>query len=78
LATLHWYPMRPNGQLVSFLPAPVGRSAMAMYDWLSRGGWAKKVEAAQRRDLGLPKATGPWPQRVINRRPLEIQAYDEA
>ncbi|PRC50006.1 glycosyl transferase family 1, partial [Mycobacterium sp. ITM-2017-0098] len=42
LATLHWYPMRPNGQLVSFLPAPVGRSAMAMYDWLSRGGWAKK------------------------------------
>ncbi|WP_422746637.1 glycosyltransferase [Mycobacterium sp. WMMD1722] len=77
LATLHWYPMRPNGQLAPFLPAPVGRSAMAAYDWLSRGGWARKVETQQRRELGLPKARGPWPQRVVDRGPLEIQAYDE-
>jgi UDP:flavonoid glycosyltransferase YjiC (YdhE family) len=77
LATLHWYPMRPNGQLAPFLPAPVARSAMATYDWLSRGGWARKVEALQRRELGLPKARGPWPQRVVNRQPLELQAYDD-
>jgi UDP:flavonoid glycosyltransferase YjiC (YdhE family) len=77
LATLHWFPMRPNGQLAPFMPAPVVRSAMATYDWLSRGGWARKVEAVQRRELGLPKAKGPWPQRVVNRNPLELQAYDE-
>ncbi|PQE02396.1 glycosyl transferase family 1 [Mycobacterium sp. EPG1] len=77
LATLHWYPMRPNGQLAPFLPAPLARSAMATYDWLSRGGWARKVEAEQRRELGLPRAGGPWPQRVVDRDPLEIQAYDE-
>ncbi|NTY62695.1 glycosyltransferase [Mycolicibacterium sphagni] len=77
LATLHWYPMRPNGQLTPFLPAAVGRSGMAMYDWLSRGGWARKVETEQRRELGLPPAGGPWPRRVMDRGPLEIQAYDE-
>jgi UDP:flavonoid glycosyltransferase YjiC (YdhE family) len=69
--------MRPNGQLVPFLPDRVGRTAMAAYDWLSRGGWAKKVEEAQRRELGLPPATGPWPRRVVNRNPIEVQAYDQ-
>jgi UDP:flavonoid glycosyltransferase YjiC (YdhE family) len=77
LATLHWYPMRANGQLAPFLPAPVGRAGMAMYDWASRGGWAMKVEKEQRRELGLPPAKGSWPRRVIERGPLEIQAYDE-
>src|SRR5690606_30914126 len=28
LATLHHIPMRPNGQLVTLLPAPLGRAAM--------------------------------------------------
>ena len=37
----------------------------------------KKVEDAQRRELGLPKATGPSPQRITERGSLEIQAYDE-
>ena len=77
LATLHWYPMRANGQLTPFLPAPVGRAAMQLYDWASRGGWAKQVEKEQRRELGLPSARGPWPRRIIERGPLEIQAYDE-
>ena len=77
LATLHWYPMRPNGQLAPFLPAPVCRAGMEMYDWASRGGWARKLEQEQRRELGLPPAGGSWPRRVIERGPLEIQAYDE-
>jgi len=77
LATLFTFPWRANGQLLSFLPAPLGRSAMTVYEWLSRGGAAKKIEQAQRRELGLPKATGPWPWRIAKRGSLEIQAYDE-
>ena len=47
-----------------------------MYEWLvSRG--VKKAEDAQRRELGLPKATGPAPRRIAERGSLEIQAYDE-
>ena len=37
----------------------------------------KKIEDAQRRELGLPKATGPSPRRIAERGSLEIQAYDE-
>ena len=68
--------MRANGQLLPFLPAPLVRSAMTVFDWL---GWrvAKKLEDAQRRELGLPKATGPSPRRIAERGSLEIQAYDE-
>ena len=75
-ATLHHVPMRPNGQAVSILPAPLARSAMSAFDWLA---WRlnKKVEDAQRRELGLPKATRPSPRRIAERRSLEIQAYDE-
>jgi UDP:flavonoid glycosyltransferase YjiC (YdhE family) len=76
LATLHYIPFRPNGQFVPFLPAPLGRSALAVYDWL---GWrvVKKVDDAQRRELGLPKAAGPSSRRITERGSLEIQAYDE-
>ena len=38
----------------------------------------KKVEDAQRRELGLATATGPAPRRVAERGSLEIQAYDQA
>lgn len=74
-ATLHHVPMRPNGQAVSILPAPLARSAMSAFDWLA---WRlnKKPEDAQRRQLGLPKATGPSPRRIAERKSLEIQAYD--
>jgi UDP:flavonoid glycosyltransferase YjiC (YdhE family) len=77
LVTLHHIPMRPNGQLVTILPPPIGRIAMRVFDWL---GWRlnKKVEDAQRRQLGLSKATGPSPQRIADRGSLEIQAYDQA
>jgi UDP:flavonoid glycosyltransferase YjiC (YdhE family) len=76
LATLHIFPLRANGQFLPFLPAPLGRSAMTVFEWLS---WrlAKKLEDAQRRELGLPKATGPVPRRFTERGALEIQAYDE-
>jgi UDP:flavonoid glycosyltransferase YjiC (YdhE family) len=77
LATLHWFPLRANGQLLPFLPAPLCRSAMTVFEWLSRGGTAKGSDKAQRRELGLPEATGPWPRRITERGSLEIQAYDE-
>ncbi|MGV9800276.1 glycosyltransferase [Mycobacterium sp. NPDC003449] len=77
LVTLHHIPMRPNGRLVSILPPRLGRTAMTVFDWLA---WRlnKKVEDGQRRQLGLPKATGPSPQRIAERGSLEVQAYDEA
>jgi UDP:flavonoid glycosyltransferase YjiC (YdhE family) len=76
LATLDYFPVRPNGRLLPFLPSWLIRSAWTMEDWLS---WRamKKVEDAQRRELGLPKATGPWPRRIAKRGSLEIQGYDE-
>lgn len=75
-ATMHYFPMRPNGQLAPSLPSPVVRSAMTVLDWPQ--WWVtKRAEDAQRRRLGLPKATGPAPQRITKRGSLEIQAYDE-
>jgi UDP:flavonoid glycosyltransferase YjiC (YdhE family) len=77
LAALHFSPVRANGKFVPILPAALGRSAMRVDDWL---GWrvTKKVEDAQRRELGLPKATGPLSRRITERGSLEIQAYEEA
>jgi UDP:flavonoid glycosyltransferase YjiC (YdhE family) len=73
LATVHTFPMRGN---LPLLPAPLARSAMTVNDWLD---WRlqKKIEDAQRLELGLPKATGPSPRRITERGSLEIQAYDE-
>ena len=76
LATLHHFPVRANGQLVPILPSPLVRSAMRALQllyWRS----TKKVEDAQRGELGLPKATNPSPRRITERGSLEIQAYDE-
>ncbi len=76
LATLHVFPIRANGQIFPGLPAWFGRSVMRMSEWL---GWPmmKRLEDRQRRDLGLPKATGPSPWRIAERGSMEIQAYDE-
>ena len=76
LATLLWFPIRVNGRLIPRLPPPFIRSAMRVYEWLVWRG-VKKVEDAQRRELGLPKATGPAPGRIAEQGSLEIQAYDE-
>ncbi|KAA8960187.1 glycosyltransferase [Mycobacterium sp.] len=76
LATLQIFPLRANGRLLPFLPAPVGRFAMTAFEWLSWRG-IRNVENAQRRELGLLPATSPWPQRIAERGALEIQAYDQ-
>jgi UDP:flavonoid glycosyltransferase YjiC (YdhE family) len=76
LATLHYFPLRANGQLLPYLPAAVSRSAMTVFWWLCSvllGGF----ERTQRRELGLPKAAGPAPRRITERGALEIQGYDE-
>jgi UDP:flavonoid glycosyltransferase YjiC (YdhE family) len=66
LATLHYRPIRANGHLVPVLPSPLIRFAMTVDEWFS---WrmAKKVDDAQRRELGLPKATGPASRRIADR-----------
>jgi UDP:flavonoid glycosyltransferase YjiC (YdhE family) len=76
LATLHYFPIRANGQLVRMVPAPLVRSAMTVTEWVF---WrmTTKAEEEQRRELGLPKAKHPAPRRIAERRSLEIQAYDE-
>ncbi|CAJ1510880.1 glycosyltransferase [[Mycobacterium] burgundiense] len=75
LATLHHFPMRPNGRLVPMLPSVLVRSAGTISEWML---WrmTKEVEDAQRLELGLPKATAPSPRRIAARESLEIQAYD--
>jgi UDP:flavonoid glycosyltransferase YjiC (YdhE family) len=77
LATLHYFPLRPNAQVLRFLPERLRRPAVAAFWWMSWRG-TKKVEDAQRLDLGLPAATGSAPRRITERGSLEIQAYDEA
>jgi UDP:flavonoid glycosyltransferase YjiC (YdhE family) len=76
LVTLQYFPTRAHGQLLPFVPAPLSRMAMTVNDWLAWRG-TKKGEDAQRRELGLPNATGPAPRRIAERGSLEIQAYDE-
>ncbi|CDO88358.1 glycosyl transferase family 1 [Mycobacterium triplex] len=76
LATMHYFPMLPNGQVAPGVPAPLARAAVRALDWPQRFV-TKKAEDAQRRDLGLPKATGPAPRRITARGSLEIQAYDQ-
>jgi UDP:flavonoid glycosyltransferase YjiC (YdhE family) len=77
LATMHYFPLRPNAEVLPFLPAPLSRLAVTAFWWLSWRG-TKKVEDAQRRELALPKTTGPAPRRITERGSLEIQAYDAA
>lgn len=78
LTALHFFPMRPNGQVAfpARFPAPVVRATMKALDQLY---WrmTKGVENAQRRELGLPNASSPAPHRMAERGSLEIQAYDE-
>jgi UDP:flavonoid glycosyltransferase YjiC (YdhE family) len=76
LAALHHMPMRANGHLIPIVPSPLIRSTMTVLESLH---WrmTKRAEDAQRRELGLPKATRPSPRRVAERGSLEIQAYDE-
>jgi UDP:flavonoid glycosyltransferase YjiC (YdhE family) len=58
------------------LPSPLTRSGISALWWVH---WrmTKAAEDAQRRELGLPKATGPSTRRIVERGSLDIQAYDE-
>ncbi len=76
LATLLWFPVRVNGRLIPNLPVRLVRAAMQQYERLVWRG-VKNIEGQQRRELGLPRATRPAPQRIAERGCLEIQAYDE-
>ncbi|OAN37599.1 glycosyltransferase [Mycolicibacterium iranicum] len=76
LVTLQYFPARPHGQLMPFLPAPLSRLLMKANDWAAWRG-TREAEDAQRRALGLARATHPAPQRIAERGSLEIQAYDE-
>ncbi|OYN75035.1 glycosyltransferase [Mycolicibacterium sphagni] len=76
LVTLHYFPYRVHGQLMPILPAPLSRIAMKVNEWTAWRG-TRKGEDSQRRDLGLPNASSPAPQRIAGRGSLEIQAYDE-
>jgi UDP:flavonoid glycosyltransferase YjiC (YdhE family) len=76
LATLHYVPIRANGQMVSFLPSPLVRATTSLFEWFA---WrlTKKLEDAQRRQLRLSKATNSALRRMTQRGALEIQGYDE-
>ncbi|OMC52192.1 glycosyl transferase family 1 [Mycobacterium sp. IS-836] len=77
LATLHTFPLRAHGHLVPIPLARLGRSAMRVDEWVSWRLLTKKLGDDHRRELGLPKATGPASRQIAERRSLEIQAYHE-
>lgn len=76
LATMHFSPIRANGQLAESLPPRLIRSYMNVREWFIWLIGSKKLEDAQRREIGLPRATRPLPQRMAARGAMEIQAYD--
>ncbi|MGV0850712.1 glycosyltransferase [Mycolicibacterium phlei] len=78
LAVVHFFPLRANGHVLPILPAPLGRAVMRAYERMSWAGPVKEVEDIQRRQLGLPKASDPWPDRIARSGALEIQAYEES
>src|ERR1700752_3735672 len=81
VAGLHHFPVRVNGQIgLPFLPspAPAVRTTLKAGWWLYSRVITKPDEDAQRRELGLPRATAPAAQRMAERGSLEIQAYDQA
>lgn len=75
LISMHHFPMRPNGQLIPMLPAPLVRSGGTISEWLFFRA-TRDVEDAQRRALGLPKATRRAARRIAEHGWLEIQGYD--
>jgi len=74
-AALHLFPHRPNGQLITSLPAPVVRAGMTVAEWIY---WrvTKPAEDAQRHALGLPETKVSSARRIVKRGSREIQAYD--
>jgi len=75
-ATLHYIPLRPNGQLLWFLPAALSRAAMTAFWWVT-SRVAGNAEKRERRELGLPKDSRAATRRITERGALELQAYEE-
>jgi len=81
LATLHTFPQRVNGYVVPIpplpltVPPPLIRSGMAVANW-TYWRMTKQAEDSQRRELGLPRATGPASQRMSRNGALELQTYE--
>jgi UDP:flavonoid glycosyltransferase YjiC (YdhE family) len=77
LSALHYFPARVNSSAVP-IPAPstLIRSVWTAAEWLH---WRmmKNAEDAQRRELGLPRATVRCARRIVEGGALEIQAYDQ-
>jgi UDP:flavonoid glycosyltransferase YjiC (YdhE family) len=76
LVAWHCVPLRPNGHLIPVVPSRLIHPTMTVFDWV-QWRWTKTADDGQRRELGLPKATGPASRRMAERQSLEIQAYDE-
>ncbi|PHO64398.1 hypothetical protein B6F31_08575 [Mycobacterium tuberculosis variant bovis] len=77
-AALHHFPMQVNGQIaIPSIPTPATlvRATMKV-SWRLYAYVSKDADRAQRRELGLPKASTPAPRRMAVRGSLEIQAYD--
>ncbi len=77
LAALHYFPARANSKILPLpLPLSVVRRGWAVAEW---GHWRllKPAEDAQRRTLGLPKASTRAVRRIVEQGTLEIQAYDK-
>jgi UDP:flavonoid glycosyltransferase YjiC (YdhE family) len=79
VAGLHHMPICVNGRLaIPSIPSPppLVRSTLRAAWWLY---WriTKDVDDAQRRELGLPRATAPAAKRMAQRGSLEIQCYDQ-
>ncbi|MGO8939214.1 MAG: glycosyltransferase [Mycobacterium sp.] len=75
LAALYPTPLRVNGQVIPTLPSPLIRSVTSV-SWWVYGRLTKEAGDAQRRELGLPKATYSS-RRTLERESLEIQTYDK-
>lgn len=76
LAELHCFPVRVNGQILPSLPSPLTRAGISAL-WWAHWRITRRAEDSQRRRLGLSSATGPSTRRIMDRRSLEIQAYDQ-
>ncbi len=77
LAALHYFPARANSKILPVpLPLAVVRRVWAVAEW-AHWRLLKPAEDAQRRSLGLPKASTRAVRRIVDQGTLEIQAYDK-
>ncbi|OBK19153.1 glycosyltransferase [Mycobacterium asiaticum] len=80
IAALHHFPMHVNGQvgLPSVPMPPAVARTVARTSWRAYSYATKDADRTQRRELGLPPASTPALDRIVNSGAPEIQAYDPA